>query len=420
MKPRPRQHLFLHILILSAAVATLAVRAVRANDNAVGSPRASWSPDSSNVAFILPGDSGPDRLYVADSNGSDVRPILEGDRFQAVAWSPNGAHLAVASAPADAGAVVHVTDAGGESCKTIELGRTARDLTVGWSTDSTRIVLQSDRSILLVRLEDEAVESLDYAQPAVWRAFFAGSSPLAPDNKLLLAAGPVDVLSWTFGYRPVPTDETSDDDDLHLWLVKVEGSRHSLPVMQYGRLAGPPVWTPNGRAIAFVTETPPEDPTIRRATPRLWMNMVGEVGTLLIRPVQMLNPISPTPVWSPAGTDVAYFWRDPTGRTLLNTVNMVFTSVVPLQERLKRVLFAAWKEPTTMFLVATTIDDDTICSTLDLLSGELTRLSTLAVPFDCLMPSPDLSKLLLETKQGETLIFEIYDVSTGHTVQIVR
>jgi len=420
MKPRPRQRLFCRVLMLSAVTAMFAAQAVRADESVAGSPRASWSPDSSKVAFILSGQSGSDRLYVADSDGSDVRPILEGDRFQAAAWAPNGAHLAVASAPAGSGAVVHVTDAGGESCKTIELGRTARDLTVGWSTDSTRIILQSDRSILLVRLEDEAVDSLDYARPAVLRAFFAGSSPLAPDNKLLLAAGPVDVLSWTFGYRPVPTDETSDDDDLHLWLVKVEGSRHSLPVMQYGRLAGPPVWTPNGRAIAFVTETPPEDPTIRRATPRLWMNMVGEVGTLLIRPVQMLNPISPTPVWSPAGTDVAYFWRDPTGRTLLNTVNMVFTSVVPLQERLKRVLFAAWKEPTTMFLVATTIDDDTICSTLDLLSGELTRLSTLTVPFDCLTPSPDLSKLLLETVQGETPMFEIYDVGTGHTVQIVR
>jgi Tol biopolymer transport system component len=420
MKPRPKRLLFTHTLMLSAVTAMFAARAVRAEGSVAGSPRACWSPDSSKVAFILPENSGSDRLYVADSNGSDARPILEGDRFQAVAWSPSGAHLAVASAPADAGAVVHVTDVGGAGCKTIELDRTAGDLTVGWSTDSTRIVLQSDRSILLIRLEDEAVESLDYAQPAVSRAFFAGSSPLAPDNKLLLAAGPVDVFSWTFGYRPAPTDKTSEEDDLHLWLVKVEGSRHSLPVMQYGRLAGPPVWTPNGRAIAFVTETPPEDPTIRRATPSLWMNMVGEVGTLLIRPVQVLNPISPTPIWSPAGTDVAYFWQDPTGRTLLNTVNAAFTSVVPLQEHFKRVLFAAWKEPATMFLVATTIDDDTICSTLDLLSSELTRLSTLAVPFDYLMPSPDLSKLLLETVEGKRWMFEIFDVSTGQTVQIAR
>jgi dipeptidyl aminopeptidase/acylaminoacyl peptidase len=411
--------LFTHILMLSAAATTLAVRAVRANDNAVESSRACWAPDSSKVAFILSEQNASDRLYVADFDGSNAKPIFEGERFQSVAWSPSGDHLALAAAPTDTGAVVHITDPEGTGRETIELGGTASDIMVGWSTDSTRIVVQNGRSIQLIRLEDEAVESLDYAQPEVSRVFFQGSSPLAPDNKLLLAAGPVDVFSWTFGYRPVPAREADADDDLYLWLVKVEGSRHSLPVMQYGRPAGPPAWAPNGKAIAFATETRREDSVRGRAIPR-WMNMVSEVGTLLITPVQMANPISSTPIWSPDGAEVAYFWRDPTGRSLLKMVNAVFTTVVPVQERLRRVLFAAWKEPGTMFLVATTVDDDTICSMLDLESGELTRLSTLTVPFDHLASSPDLSKLLLETLQGDRAMFDIYDVSTGHTVQIVR
>jgi len=404
--------------MLSVVTAIFAARAVRANESIAGSPRACWSPDSSKVAFILSGQSGSDALHIADSDGSNVRSILDGDRFQAVAWAPNGEHLAVVSAPTEGRAVLHLTDPRGADRRTIELGRTGGDLTVGWSTDSTRIVVQGNRSILLIRLEKEEVESLDYASPAVTRVFFHGSSPLARDNKLLLAAGPVDVFRWTFGYRPVLAGEADANDDRHLWLVKVEGSRHSLPVMQYGGLAGPPVWAPDGKAIAFVTETRRKDSS--RGKPAFLMNIVSEVGTLLAAPVQIVDPISSTPIWSPAGIEVAFFWRDPIGRSLLNTVNTRFTTVVPLRERLKRVLFAAWKQPASIFAVAVTADDDTICCTVDLESGELIRLSTVPVRFDYLTPSPDLSRLLLETVQGDTRIFEICDVSTGSVVQIVR
>jgi Tol biopolymer transport system component len=404
--------------MLWAVTAMFAVRDVSANEGVAGSRRASWSPDSSMVAFILSGQGGSDALHVADSDGSNARSILGGERLQAVAWAPNGEHIAVTAAAADDQAVLYVTDPRGAGRRTIELGGTAGDLNVGWSMDSTRIVVQGNRSILIISPDKEEVENLDYADPAVTRVFLNGSSPLAPDNKLLLAAGPVDVFRWTFGYSPVTTGEADANDDRQLWLVKVEGSRHSLPVMQYGDLAGPPVWAPDGRAIAFVTEARHEGPPRVRAAPRFLMNIVSEVGTLLTAPVQMLNPLSLAPIWSSAGTDVAFFWRDATGRTLLNTVNTRFTTVVPLQERLNRVLFAAWTEPATMFAVAVTADDDTICSTVDLETGELTRLSTVPVRFDYVMPSPDLSKLLLQTAQGDTPVLEIYDVSTGSIVQI--
>ena len=414
-----QRHLFFYVLILSAA-ATFVVCAVGANDDAFRSSGASWSPDSSKVAFILPGQNGMDRLYTANSDGSDVQPIFEGKRFQAVAWAPNGAHLAVASAPVGAEAVVHVMDAGAMSREAVKLGCTASNVALGWSTDSTRIVVQTDLSILLLRLKDKTVESLDNAKPAVARVFFNGTSPLSLDNKLLLAAGPVGLLSWTFGYRPVPISQADVQGDLSAWLVKVEGKRHTLPVMQYGSLAGPPVWAPNGKAIAFMTKTPPETPVKSRPIPRFWMNMVSEVGTLLIDPIQIMNPISTTPVWSPAGTDIAYFWRDPTGKSLLNVVNTAFSTVIPLQKRMKRVLFAAWNEPASVFFIATTTDDETVCSTLNLISGELRRSSTLSTPFRHLVASPDLTKLLLATKQGERPMFEVYDISTGNTVRLIR
>lgn len=415
-----RLYFFFESLTLLATTVTFAARAVVADEDIARSSGASWSPDSSQVAFILPGQGGTDRVYVADSDGSSLREILEGGRFQAVAWGSSGARLAVVSAPVDAEAVVHVIDPRDMSSEAIKLGRAADTIALGWSTDSTRIVVQSDPSILLIRLKDRSVESFDDVNPAVSRVFFEGASPLSSDNKLLLAAGPVDLLDWTFGYRPADINQANADSDLSLWLVKAEGKRHTLPVMQYGSLAGPAVWAPNGKAIAFMTRTSPDTSRRSRAIPRFWMNMVSEVGTLLIEPVWIVDPVSTTPFWSPAGTDVAYFWRDPTGKCMLNVLNPAFTTVVPLQERLTRVLFAAWNEPASMFLIAVTTQNDTICSTLDLISGELRRLSTLAVPFRYLVPSPDLTKLFLAREEDARLIFEVYDVSTGNTVQLAR
>ena len=410
-------YLLLHTLILSTVGGASAAHAAQLTGDATGSVPASWAPDSSKIAFILAEDDGRDGLYIANCDGSKLQVLFKGQRFQDVAWAPDGERVAVGSAPRGAEAVIHIVDVYGDGRDSVALGQPARNVALGWSADSTRIVVQADLSILLVRLDDKSTDSLDNVNPPVCRVFFNGGPPLSPDNKLLLAAGPVNPLASMLGCRTVGTEKSGEPRDLYAWLVKVEGERYTLPVMQYGSLAGPPVWAPNGRTIAFITRTATgrftTDPT-----GAFWMNMVSDVGMVRIEAKRVIDPLSMMPVLSPTGDNVGYFWRDATGKCFLNIVNVAFTTVLPLQMRLKRVLVACWNEEASMFVVAVTAGDETVCVTLDLLSGELDHLATLSEPFGRLLPSPDLSKLLLATKRRGKLVFAVLDVETGTVLQL--
>jgi len=417
--PLTKRCLLLHILVLSTAAAAFAA-AIGAED--VSGPfGACWSPDSWKVAFILTEDSARDTLYFARSDGSDAKVLLKGERFQDVVWAPDGERVALSSAPAGAEAVVHIVEVYGDSRESVALGQPAENVELRWSADSARLVVQLDDSILLIHPADKSVERVDDAEPPVYRVFFEGPPPLSPDNKLLLAAGPVDPLAWLWGGPAVGVEQPAGQaDDLYAWLVKVEGTRYTLPVVQYGSPAGPLVWAPTGLAIAFLTKTPSGRST-RSPSGAIYMNVVSEVGTPRIDAKKITDPISNIPVWSPGGQSAGYFWRDPTGKSFFNYLNVAFTTVVPLQETFERVLVAAWNEPESMFVVAATADGETICAAIDLSyfnSGEISRVATVSEPFDRLLPSPDVKKLLLRKNRGGQPAFAVSDVSTGEVVRL--
>ncbi len=408
----------LHILIVSCA--TLAFAAAMPAEDVPGPLGACWSPDSWKVAFILTDDSARDTLYFARSDGSDARVLLEGERFQDVAWAPDGERVAVSSAPAGAEAVVHLVEAYGDGRDSIPLGQPAGSVALAWSADSTRLVVQLDDSIMLVRPADRDVEVLDDTDPPVHRVFFEGPPPLSPDNKLLPAAGSVDPLAWLWGGPGLGVLQPGGQADLYAWLVKVEGKRYTLPVVQYGSLAGPMVWAPTGKSVAFMTKTA-SGGSARSPRAAIHVNVVSDVGTPRIEAKRVIDPISNIPVWSPTGDRVGYFWRDPTGKPFFNYLNVAFTTVVPLQERCERVLAAAWNEPESVFVVASTADGETICATIDLSyfnSGEITRIAAVSEPFDRLLPSPDVKKLLLKTSRGDKPAFAVFDMNTGGMVRL--
>jgi hypothetical protein len=99
-------------------------------------------------------------------------------------------------------------------------------------------------------------------------------------------------------------------------------------------------------------------------------------------------------------------------------MNLAFTTVLPLSERISRVLLAGWKEEASMFIVAVTASNETVCASIDLSSGQLNRLATVQEPFDRLLPSPDLKKLLLVTQAWGKSSFAVYNVETGDLVRL--
>jgi len=82
---------------------------------------AQWSPDSSMIAFAgerREVDDGVWGVYVVDSDGSGLRPVVEVDRpVMDVAWSPDGTHLAyiVLGSESDPDRLVVSTVDGGQS-----------------------------------------------------------------------------------------------------------------------------------------------------------------------------------------------------------------------------------------------------------------------------------------------------------------
>jgi len=409
---------FSHALFVCVAGITLTAQAASSTALESAPLRASWSPDSTNVAFIAREARDTDALRVSKNDGSDAETRLKGERFQAVVWSPSGARIAVGSVPREGEALVQIAHLDRSAPDTIGLGSPAKRVALGWSPDSSRIVVEKDGSILLLNTDDETVDTFDDVHPPVHRVFFDGSSPASRDNKLLLAAGPVNPLAAAFGYRGGGDDTADKKAKLYLRLVKIEGERYTLPVVQYGHLAGPPVWAPDGKAIAFMTSAAPPVRTAMRPTEAFWMNVVSDVGTVRIHPKRVINPLYMVPVWSPGGTNVCYFWKDATGKCYLNVMNIAFTTVLPLPERFNRVLYAAWNEEASMFFVAITASNETVCTSVDLTSGEMDRLATVEKPFGRLLPSPDLTKLLLVTQAWGRSSFAVYNVKTGDLVRL--
>jgi WD40 repeat protein len=125
-----------------------------------------WSPDGKHIAYVhLSGDDGYNQVYVVNADGTDPRAITEMDpgSIVGVAWSPDGARLAVSKC-LDGSCGIYTMDSGGGPFTRITDGG---GITNGaWSPDGQMIVLTINDRVASVR-----------ATGGVVRELFEGASP---------------------------------------------------------------------------------------------------------------------------------------------------------------------------------------------------------------------------------------------------
>ena len=266
---------------------------------------ASYSSDGRTIAFDrLTG--GRRDLWAMSSDGGNARPLIQ-DQFQnaQASWTPGGERLVFTSDRSGENNLWQLTIASGE----------LRQITVGPGGDSLPVVVpgkglfyrQSSHTLNLVRLDLGSGET----KSLTGGSSLQKSSPrYSPDGTSLVfdSEGEIVKLDLADGQLTQLTD--NDAVDRHpdwspaaneiaflsnrgegpaLWLMNVNGggsSRIPLPedavrpeiTLGPNALYGPPRWSPDGQAIAFVG--------LNEGQPELWsVRRDGGAAELLIRGV---------------------------------------------------------------------------------------------------------------------------------------
>ena len=212
------------------AVAVDTGEIVRLTDDAAPDQRPTWSPDSSQVAFITIDDDGA-RVRSAEVSGSEPRLVAEG---LAPAWSPDGSELAVVGITGEL-AVVDV--ASGERRPLTDTGTPSAN--PAWSPDGTAIAFacadgEPDPEDLMPRTDICVIAADGTARRSLADGGSIDSDPAwSPDGTAIaftsgefLIAGTEIIVAPAAGGSP-----------------RAIGSGYS------------PVWSPDGRSLAIVAGT---------------------------------------------------------------------------------------------------------------------------------------------------------------------
>jgi dipeptidyl aminopeptidase/acylaminoacyl peptidase len=231
------------------------------------------SPDGERVAYELEiidrsKDSDASRLYVVDVDGGEPRPWTSGEhRDKSPRWSPDGKRIAFLSARAGTPQLFVIDMGGGEARQvtTREHGAMKGE----WS---------DGRDLL-----------------------FLGRVPVEQR--------PQDVPADRWKRRPRVVTEASyksdgvgytRDDHIHVFRVPADGGESCQLTFGPANHSSP-VWSPDGRAVAFTrTRTDPRD----SHRTDLWrMDGDGEGQRQLTEDIAKVE----SPVWSPDGRTIAFF-----------------------------------------------------------------------------------------------------------------
>jgi dipeptidyl aminopeptidase/acylaminoacyl peptidase len=210
-KSRPRSAIYVQKL----APGSVPVRVTAGNPSAFYMEGdESWSPDGKHLAFLSSARTkGQDQLYIADADGTHVRPAVHLDgNVQSVEWSPAGTSIAV----------LYIADAHRE---TGALAAGARDVGVIGSV-----------------VDEQRLTAINVA------------------NGALHALTPRDVYVYEYGWSPdgkqLAVTYAHGNGDNNWWVAKLAtvdagtGAMHDLLAPSYQ--IDDPQWSPDGKQIAII------------------------------------------------------------------------------------------------------------------------------------------------------------------------
>jgi dipeptidyl aminopeptidase/acylaminoacyl peptidase len=250
------------------------------------------SPDSQWIAYavrtrMLKEDKNEQRLWVVSTRGGDAFPLTaEGVSSSHPRWSPDGKYLAFSSARNGGKNQVWLLDRrGGEAQKLTEVAQGVNDFE--WSPDSTRLVLilqdPKPEDVEAARDKDKdkpaakpktpppfVVDRLQFKQDTV------GYLDHRPDHLYVFDVASKKVTQITSGdfddtepawspdgkslaftsNRSTPDPDRNYNTDI--WVVAADNTDKGAHLTQVTTNPGPdraPAWSPDGKWIAFVTQT---------------------------------------------------------------------------------------------------------------------------------------------------------------------
>ncbi len=151
---------------------------------------AAWSPDGTQLAYIVVGGQLQSQLWVTDADGS-TRLLLaetENEQFGAPSWSPDGGTIAFSRCPRGSGTAqacdIWLVGSDGQGLRNLTPGNREESAPV-WSPDGRYLAFRRDGDVWVVDVE--RAESLA-AKPTVVRE--PSSQPLPESESVSLLASP--------------------------------------------------------------------------------------------------------------------------------------------------------------------------------------------------------------------------------------
>jgi|SRR5579859_15126 len=326
---------------------------------AASSSEPMWSPDGSKIVFASSGAlDGSDNsnfgfasnIWVMNADGSGAKALtkLTAASSSSPVWSPDGSKIAFVSNRAldgrDAGMIIEniwLMDANGEGVKALTKLSAADSYQPTWSPDSRRIAFLSTRAlngsnsvegdttdnIWVMNADGSAaipLTKLTYGNKPITRTV-SGTPIITGRSVLLFHANPTwspdgsriaftsirpfgDRTKWMHDdpkdWNHIDWGAFFDHSNYTIWTVTADGSDISPleRVVNSGHGTGYPVWSPDGRKLAFSSDRPLEGDLSKKFhdVTNLWViNADGSDATALIGGGGL-------PAWSPDGKKIAY------------------------------------------------------------------------------------------------------------------